>query len=293
MKQMMMVLSTEEEWSLLTSLLQESFADKDHQLSFSSSGPNQVCDLKTDDRSLSLHCAVLKQHMTEEGISQALDSCFQSCTKGISTFLLLIQGGLYTKKERRVMDTLRANFGPEAFKFLIVLTLPGEAVIEVLDDALMELINICDGRYCHITGSSATTDELCALLEMAGHMLIENGASGYTENMHSEARRRHTEDAAMRILKQKLQEAEEKEQAFRQLVEQQEEYRGREMEELKSKHAEERKKEVAERGQHEAKRESLEEAVRSHGAMLELHMNASDGKTNMNNLMLKNFSTRG
>lgn len=127
--------------------------------------------------------------------------------------------------------------------------------------------------------SSTISEELCALLEMVDYMLTENGLSGYTENMLTEANRRSTEDKAMKLLKQKVQEAEEKEQAFNQLVQQQEGRRAGESNELMLRHTEERRKEAEEKRQYETKRESLEEAVRSHSAILQLQMKSAIGKT--------------
>ncbi|XP_040917308.1 GTPase IMAP family member 8-like [Toxotes jaculatrix] len=274
-KQTVVVIATVGEWSSLKSLLQDNPGEKRHQVTFSSLGSNQVCDLAVHGRLISFHYADLKLDMTEEGISHAIDGCFKSCKDGISTFLLLIQGGHYTKKERRMIEILQAHFGPEALKYLVILSLDDGKVIDTLDDALLELINICDGRYCRIT-SSAANDKMQALLEMIDYMLTENSVTGYTDAMLVEARRRSTEDSAMKMLKQKVQEAEENEQVFKQLVQQQEERRAKEMEELKAKHAEERKKEAAQRKQFETKRESLEEAVLSHRAMLQLQMSATD-----------------
>ncbi|XP_044023587.1 GTPase IMAP family member 8-like [Siniperca chuatsi] len=271
---MMVVISTVEEWLSLKSLPQDSSGEKHLKLTFRSLGSNQVCDLTVDGRLISLHYADLKQDMIEEGISQAIDGCFKSCTDGIITFLLLIQGGHYTKRERRMIEILQAHFGDEALKYLVVLSLEDGKVADTLDDALLELINMCDGRYFRIT-SSAASDELCTLLEMVDRMLNENDATGYTETMLTEAKKRSTEDSSMKMLKQKVQEAEEKEQAFKQLVQQQEGRRAKEMEKLKAKHAEERKEEAAEKKQYETKRESLEEAVISHRAMLQLQMSAT------------------
>ncbi|XP_051242632.1 uncharacterized protein LOC127355612 [Dicentrarchus labrax] len=274
-RQMMVVISTVEEWSCLKSLLQDCSGDKHLQLNFSSLGSNQVCDLTLDSHMISLHYADLKQDMAEEGMIQAIDGCFKSCSDGISTFLLLIQGGHYTKTERRMIEILQAHFGSEALRYLLVLSLEDGKVADTLDDALLELINMCDGRYCRITTSEAR-DKLLALLEMVDYMLVENGVSGYTETMLTEAKKRSTEDSAMKMLRLKVQEAEEKEQAFKQLVIQREGRRAKEMEELKVKHAEERKKEAAEKEQYETKRESLEEAVLSHRAMLQLQMSATE-----------------
>ncbi|XP_042357326.1 GTPase IMAP family member 8-like [Plectropomus leopardus] len=277
-KQTMVVMSTVEGWLSLKDL-QEISGDKHLKITFRSLESHQICDMTVGDRLVSLHYADLKQDMTEEGISQAMDGCFRSCRDGIRAFLLLIQGGHYTKRERRMVEVLQAHFGVEALKYLVLISLEDGKVADTMDDALLELIKMCDGRYCRITSSEAR-QELRTLLEMVDSMLAENSAMGYTESMLTEAKKMSTEDSAMKMLKQKVQEVEEKEQAFKQLVQQQEERRAREMEELKAKHAEERKKEAAEKKHYESKRESLEEAVISHRAMLQLQMNTTDDNDN-------------
>lgn len=273
----MTVVALVEEWSSLKSLLQDSAGEGDRRPAFSSLGSTQVCDLTVHGHSISLHYADLKEDTTEETISRAMESCFKSCTDGSSVFLLLIQGGHYTKRERRLVEVLQSHFGAEALRYLVILSLEDGKVVDALDDALMELINVCDGRYCRIT-SSAAAHKMRALLEMIDFTLAESGARGYTEAMLAEARTRSTEDSAMTMLRQKVREAEEKEQAFRQLVQQQEERRSREVEALKAKHAEERKKEAAEKKQYESKREGLEEAVMSHRAVVQLQMSDAEGE---------------
>lgn len=275
--QSMVVLATVEQWLSLKALLQDSSGDDHLQFTYRSLGSNQVCDFTVDGHSFRLHYADLKQDMAEECTCQALDGCFKSCKDGLCTFLLLIQGGNYSKSEKRLIEMLQAHFGAEALKYLAVLSLENGTAADTLDDALLDLINTCDGRYCRIT-SSAAGNGLCTLLEIVDYMLTEYGVTGYTDTMLAKARKRSTEDLSMKMLKQKAQEAEEKEQAFRQLVQQQEERRAKEMEELKAKHAEERKKEAAEKKQYETKREGLEEAMISHRATLQTQMSVT-GKT--------------
>lgn len=73
---------------------------------------------------------------------------------------------------------------------------------------------MCDRRYCRITASAAS-DELCALLEIVDYMLNENGVTGHTEAVLIEAKKRNTEDSPIKTMIQKVQDAEEKEQAFK------------------------------------------------------------------------------
>lgn len=269
-RQTIVVISTVEQWLCMKSLLQNSSGNY-LQLTFSSLGSIQLCNWTVDDHSFTLHYANLKQDMTEEDISRALDGCFTSCKNGVCVFLLLIQGGFYSKRERRMIEILQAHFGAEALKYLVVLSLENEKIADTLDDSLMELINTCEGRYCRIT-SPAAGDRLRPLLEIIDHAASEHGTMGYTVAMLMEAKKRSTEGSSMKMLKQKVQEAEEKEQAFEDLLRLQEERRAREMEELRTKHAEERKKEAAEKKNFEMKRESLKEAVVSHRAMLQRQM---------------------
>ncbi|CAJ1074650.1 GTPase IMAP family member 8-like [Xyrichtys novacula] len=269
----MMVVSTAEEWFSFKSLLQNCSGDK--HLQVTSQGSHQACDLTVDGRSVSLHYAEIKQSMTEEDMSQELDGCFRACADGICTFLLLIQGGHYTKTERGLVEVLQAHFGEEALKFLMVLSLEDGKVADTFDDALLELLQMCEGRYSQIT-SSAAGDKLRSLLKMVDHMLTENGLTGYTEVMLTEAKTRGMENSSMKILRQKVLEAEENEQAFELMVQQQEERRAKEMEELKAKHAEERQKEAAERKQHEKRKKSSEEAVISHRATLKPQITPTD-----------------
>jgi len=249
----MVVMSSVEQWSSLKSLQQQGSGEK-LRLTFRSLGPNQVCDLTAEGRLVSLLHAGLKDDMTEELISRAIGKCFKSCADGVGTFLLLIQGGHYTKRERRMAESLQAHFGAEALKYLMVISLDDGEVADTLDDALLELLDTCDGRYCRIT-SSAARDGLGALLKMLERVLAVNGVTGDTEAVPSEVTGRSSDDAAVQMLRRKVREVGEQERAFKQLVRQQEERRANETEELKARHAEERWEEAAGTKQYESKRE--------------------------------------
>lgn len=106
----MVVISPEERWSNFGSLL----ASESSHLQFASNslGSNHACHVTAGGRSVSFHYAEFKQDVTEEVVSCfKVDLCFKSDTDGICTFLLLIQGGHYSKRERRLMEALQAHFG--------------------------------------------------------------------------------------------------------------------------------------------------------------------------------------
>ncbi|XP_015233959.1 PREDICTED: uncharacterized protein LOC107087102 [Cyprinodon variegatus] len=275
-KHVMAVIAMTEEWSSLTSLFQNSSGDTLYQTTFSSIGSKQVCELVMEGNSISLHYSDLKEDMSDEDFCNNIEGCFLSCKGAISAFLLLIRGGFYTQKERRIVEILQSHFGAEALKYLVILSVEDGKVTDTLDDTLLDLINVCDGRYCRITMSTASGG-LHALLEMVNNVLTENGDSGYTKAMLAESKRRCMEDSAMNMLKQKVQEAEEKERVFVEKVKKEEERRTQEMEELRAKHAKEREKEAEEQRKYETKRESLQEAVISHSSMLQLHAKAPQG----------------
>ncbi|KAM9842342.1 uncharacterized protein ACBR49_013778 isoform 2-T2 [Aulostomus maculatus] len=286
MKQVMVVVSTVHEWSSLASLLQDHCGDKRHQITFSSLGSTQVFDLVVGGTPISLSYADLEEDMTDESISQAMEGCFRSCSDGIKTFLLLIQGGHYTERERRMVEVLQEHFGADVLKYLVILSLEDGQVTEMLDDMLLDLINMCDGRYCQIT-SPAVSDKLSGLITLANYMLIENGVSGYTENMLADAKNRSTETSAKKMLKKAV-------EAFKQLIHQRKERRTEEMEGMEVHYAEERQEEAASTKQHEAKRGSLDKAMITHRDMVQLQMCASDDEeTKTMSVVLLGLSSSG
>ncbi|XP_061156745.1 uncharacterized protein LOC133168988 isoform X1 [Syngnathus typhle] len=289
-KRGMVVLSTDDEWSSLVSLLRESTVDKE----LTSQGSKQFCfELVLDNRVVSLHRADLLQDATDEVVGQAVNGHFESCADGIAAFLLLIRGGLYTAGQMRLVKLLQIHFGAEAIKYLVVVSLEDGKTVDMLDDALLELINACDGRYCRLT-ASATREKVGALVSMVNYSLAENsGGGGYSRAMLYEDKRRSTEDMAIELLRQKAREAGEKAKVCGQMSVQREERRAKEVEELRAKHAEERRQEATERRCYEAKKESLEEAVISHQATFQLYNKPDDDDPSKLSVVLLGLSGSG
>ncbi|KAK0155715.1 GTPase IMAP family member 7 [Merluccius polli] len=290
MKPTLVVVSLDKHWSALTSLLQETLGGEGNGVSLSSAGPYRVCDVTVDRRCLSLLSVPLTPNMSRDDVGQALDGCFRSNSRGAVVFLLLIQGGRYTK-EKELVEVLQQRFGAEVFKFLVVLSLERDTVVvvDVLDDSLLDLIQLCDGRFCRATGPPATRGELAALHKTVEQVLEENGAGGYSQEMLDEARRRDTEDTAMGFLLEKLLRADEQAEAF-------EETRARELEELERRQAEERRSEAEEKGRYRAKKESLEEAVRSYASMVhppQMNCAPPDDETRKTSIVLVGLSGSG
>ena len=266
-------------WSSLTSLLQENVGVEGIGVALSSAGPYRVCDVTADQRSLRLLSVALGKDMDPKEVGRALDGCFRSVAQGAVVFLLLLRGGRYAREEELV-GALQERFGAEVFQFLLVASVERAAVEEVvLDDGLLELIRLCDGRFCRVGGPPATSrGELTALHKMVDQTLGENGAAGYSREMLDAAGRRNTEDTAMGLLTEKLLRATEQQEAFREKVRRREEERRRELDELKRRQAEERKREAEEGSRYQEKKKSLEEAVRSHAFMVHLETSGAPGR---------------
>ncbi|KAJ3582975.1 hypothetical protein NHX12_000046 [Muraenolepis orangiensis] len=264
MEQTLVVVSSDQLWSALTSLLQEDLAGEGSNMSLSSAGPYRVCDVTLDQRPLRLLSVALKQNTSKEDMGQALEGCFRSTDHGAVLFLLLIQGGHYAKEEELVR-ILQERFGAEVFKFLVVLSLERDAVVvvDVLDHSLNDLIDLCNGRFCLVTGPPATRGELLELQKMVDRALEENGAGGYSREMLEQASRSNTEDTAMGLLLEKLLRSDEQQTAFREKVRLREEERAGELEELKRSQAEEKRRETEENQRLQENTESLEEAILS------------------------------
>ncbi|CAL8298038.1 unnamed protein product [Arctogadus glacialis] len=292
----LVVVSSDALWSTLTSVLQDNPGGEGIGVALSSAGPVRVCDVTVDQWCLRLLSVALGKDSSPEAIGRALDGCFRSVGCGAALFLLLLRGGRYAEEEEELAGVLRERFGPEVFRFLLVVSLERDTVVvvDVLDDGLLELIRLCDGRFCRVTGAPATRAELAALRAAVEQTLEENGAGGYSREMLGEAGRRNTEDTAMGLLTEKLLRADEHQEAFRETVRQREAERGRELEALKRRQEEERKSEAEERSRYQEKKKSLEEAVRSHAFMVQLEMNGTpEDETRKTSVILVGLSGSG
>ncbi|XP_059907513.1 uncharacterized protein LOC132457295 isoform X2 [Gadus macrocephalus] len=296
LRRTLVVVSSDALWSTLTSVLEDNPGGEGIGVVLSTAGPYRVCDVTVDQWCLRLLSVAPGKDSSPEGIGRALDGCFRSVGRGAAVFLLLLRGGRYTEEEEALAGVLRERFGPEVFRFLLVASLERDTavVVDVLDDGLLELIRLCDGRFCRVTGAPATRAELAALRAAVEQTLAENGAGGYSREMLGEAGRRNTEDTAMGLLTEKLLRAEELQEAFRETVRQREAERGRELEALKRRQEEERKSEAEEHGRYQEKKKSLEEAVRSHAFMVQLEMNgAPEDETRKTSVILLGLSGSG
>ncbi|XP_062378749.1 uncharacterized protein LOC134067479 isoform X2 [Sardina pilchardus] len=273
--QMLVVGTCQEDWDLFLSCVKQS-SSREHK------GPCGDYDvtLTVADREVTL-CStkgLLNPELKDEEIIAELDSFTDSVLDGgLQAFLLVIRGEGFGPKERRAVDVLRIAFGDTAFSLLLVVSLgtpASSALAQEFEEGLLELVDICDGRFCRLSGGKDATrkasDQTEALLAMADHALSQSGLrEGYTADVYGAARHQRTQDAAIAMLKEKLSEAAAKEGEATERLRQHDEERAKELEELKRRHEEEREKEEAERKEWEAKRESCAEAVRGYKSLLD------------------------
>lgn len=279
--QMLVVGTSTEAWDTLLCCVKQSSQSE-------CKGPRGDYDvtLAVANRELTL-CStkgLLNPELKDEEVIAELDSFTRSALDdGLQAFLLVIRREGFGPRERRVVDILRMAFGDFAFSLLLVVSVKTAAssttaLPQEFDEGLLELVDICDGRFCRLSGDSPTegkaSDQAEALLDMADFALLQSGhPEGYTADMYGEARRRRTEDAAVTMLREKLAEAEAKEREATEKQRQHEEERAKEMEDLKRRHDEEREKEEAERKEWEARKDSCAEAVRGYKSLLDISEN--------------------
>lgn len=278
---MLVVGTSKEDWDTLLCCIKQGSTSE-------CKGPRGDYDvtLTVADRELTLCSSksLLTPELKDEEVIAELDSSIRSALdSGLQAFLLVIRGEGFGPRERRAVDILRMAFGDFAFGLLLVVSVKTAAsstaaLAQEFDEGLLELVDLCDGRFCRLSGDSLTegkaSDQAEALLDMADFALSQSGhAEGYTADMYGEARRRRSEDAAVTMLREKLAEAEAKEMEVTEKQRQHEEERAKEMEDLKRRHAEEREKEEAERKEWETRKESCAEAVRGYKSLLDISEN--------------------
>ncbi|KAJ8388294.1 hypothetical protein AAFF_G00135550 [Aldrovandia affinis] len=273
-KRQLLLVSTSEEgwWTAVDIMRGGDEVGKRPALGSELSEQTCVITWETQGRDVTLFgsSGVFNSKLTEQERVGLLEDCLKSCGTGLHGVLLLAQGGQCAMEESKMVDFLLENLGDGVLKFTIVVFLEGESPVLEYDDALVDLINWCDGRYCRFAKMDPSSCErVMVLLDMVDHMVVQNGESRYTHEMLAKAGERRTEAIAMVMLKEKLQEAQGRERAAMDALEKREEERRREMEELGKKHAEEREKDETKTKKCEAKRQSCEEALKSYEVMVQ------------------------
>ncbi|XP_073697875.1 GTPase IMAP family member 9-like [Garra rufa] len=143
--------------------------------------------------------AIKKQQLQNE-----MGKCVEMSSPGPHVFLLVIKLGVrFTKEERDTVKWIQENFGEEALLYTMVLfthadQLKGKPVEDYINKSnyLMEIIEICEGRYHSFNNKDRNNqDQVPELLKKINTMMEENEMSYYTlemfkNNLRKKVRRR-------------------------------------------------------------------------------------------------------
>ncbi|KAM3611544.1 uncharacterized protein V6R79_020230 [Siganus canaliculatus] len=227
--------------------------------------------------------------LSHEEVHEEMVKCISLLAPGPHVFLLVVQIGGWTLKDKQALELIKKSFGRKAEKFTIILLTRGdeleetpidEYIKEECDDSFKKLIADCGGRF-HVfyNRDLQNRSQVSELITKIDAMVKENGGSCFTNEMLQEA------EAAIRkemekILKEKEEEMKrEKEELKKKYEEEMEEMRRRTeeqrveieeerklrekqlelMKEKINKEQEERKKEDQEREEENRKRKQQEE----------------------------------
>ncbi|XP_051269515.1 GTPase IMAP family member 7 [Dicentrarchus labrax] len=139
---------------------------------------------------------ILDTTKSAESIRTEIAKCIQLSSPGPHAFLLVIQIGRFTKEEENCVQALEKIFGPEVFKYVIVLftrgdELKGRSIREYVQTGhpkLQEVINRCGNRY-HVFNNKKRRNrtQVVKLIEKIDDMLAANGRKYFSEEMYKEA----------------------------------------------------------------------------------------------------------
>ncbi|KAL2100969.1 hypothetical protein ACEWY4_002730 [Coilia grayii] len=132
-------------------------------------------------------------------VTTEVGRCILLSSPGPHVFLVVLQLGRFTQEEQHTLKWLSATFGPEAFRYTMVLftwgdQLRGKPVEEFLKKSkeLSDFVDTCKGGY-HIFDNSKPTSDACGqvteLLCKIDKIVEDNGGGCYTNEMYQEAER--------------------------------------------------------------------------------------------------------
>ncbi|KAI1881173.1 hypothetical protein AGOR_G00252680 [Albula goreensis] len=117
------------------------------------------------------------------------------CDSGPHAFLLVIQLGRFTEREKRVMETLQELFSERVNQHTVVLftygdKLKSKTIEEFIskDSNLQQLLQKCGGRY-HVFNNEDMENrcQVTELLQKIDEMVAKNGGGCYTKGMYLES----------------------------------------------------------------------------------------------------------
>ncbi|XP_019726578.1 GTPase IMAP family member 7 [Hippocampus comes] len=155
-------------------------------------------------------------HLSTQEVIGEVGRCVALSTLGPHVFLVTLQLGRFTQEESDVLQWIKATFGPEATRFILVLftwgdQLQGKRVEEFLEqnDELSAFVSSCNGSFHVFDNSQQKNMTPCSqqveqLLTKINKIVESNGGGCYSNHMFKEAENaiRNTQE---RILEEKRQ----------------------------------------------------------------------------------------
>ncbi|GAA6215559.1 GTPase IMAP family member 7-like [Lates japonicus] len=157
-------------------------------------------------------------HLSPEELMAEVGRCVVLSSPGPHAFLVTLRPDRFTQEERDTLEWIKATFGPEATRYIVVLftwgdQLQGKCIKDFLEesDELLEFVNSCHGGY-HVFDNSEQdktecTQQVTQLLEKVDKIVADNGGGCYSNDMFKEAEKAIRE-AQERILAEKGQKVE-------------------------------------------------------------------------------------
>uniref|UniRef100_A0A3Q3FH19 AIG1-type G domain-containing protein n=1 Tax=Labrus bergylta TaxID=56723 RepID=A0A3Q3FH19_9LABR len=126
-----------------------------------------------------------------------ITQCISYALPGPHVFLVVIRLGRFTPEEKQTVQRIQEIFGQAADRYSMVLFTGGDQLEDQTiedfindDQALLELVDRCNGQYHVFNNKKEDPSQVTELLQKIRSIVQKNGGSHYTNEMFQKAERR-------------------------------------------------------------------------------------------------------